>query len=64
MSKPRTDNFWDKEAWERGVEFERERIIKLLEKYEVVGSDPKTFDYIPHKELMNLIKGKNKWRND
>ena len=60
MSKPRNDNFWDKEAWERGVEFERERIIKLLEKYEIGGSNPETFDYIRHEELIALIKGENK----
>ena len=39
MSKPRTDNAWDKEAWERGVEFERERIIKLLTDLNVIRRD-------------------------
>ena len=39
---------------------ERERIIKLLEQLEVVGSDPETADYIWTEQLIALIKGENK----
>lgn len=37
-----------------------ERIIKLLEKYEAGGSDPDTYDHIPHEQLIALIKGEQK----
>lgn len=43
-------------AFEQGVKTERERIIKLLEKLEAVGSDPTTFDYIDNIGLIALIK--------
>jgi hypothetical protein len=43
-----------------GVKHAEERIIKLLEKYEVGGSYPDTYNYIPHEQLIALIKGEQK----
>jgi hypothetical protein len=43
-----------------GVKHAEERIIKLLEKYEAGGSDPDTYHYIPHEQLIALIKGEQK----
>jgi hypothetical protein len=48
------------EGMEAGGEIEQERIIKLLEKYEAGGSDPDTYDYIPHEQLIALIKGEQR----
>jgi hypothetical protein len=44
-------------GFQNGRKTEQERIIKLLEKYEVGGSDPDTYDHIPHEQLIVLIKG-------
>ena len=42
---------------EEAAQLERERIIKLLEELEAVGSDPNTLDYINTQGLIALIKG-------
>lgn len=42
--------------WAHGVKYEQQRIIKLLEEMEAVGSHPSTFDYISNKQLIALIK--------
>jgi len=46
--------------FDAGIQVEQERIIKLLEKYEVGGSYPDTYNYIPHEQLIALIKGEQK----
>ena len=56
MNEPRDDNAWDKKAWERGVEFERERIIKLLDEA-LIYDEPVV---IERDRLIALIKGENK----
>ena len=50
----------DFELIRKVVKTEQERIIKLLEQLEAVGSDPDTADYIWTEELIALIKGENK----
>lgn len=47
----------EKDLLKYGRSQERERIIKLLEELEAVGSDPVTFDYKSTAELIALIKG-------
>jgi len=42
-------------AYAMGVAAERERIIKLLEKFEASGNDVITSEYIPTEELIGFI---------
>lgn len=54
-------SFEQKQYWLKGVEYERERIIKLLESVPAL----KSFSYSNceqtlHEQLVELIKGENK----
>ena len=53
-------NSMTKVAFQTGVLMEQRRILKLLEDFEVVGSDPITADFVETPELLELIKGENK----
>ena len=53
-------NKWIHRSYEIGKREERERIIKLLEELEAVGSNPLTGLYLNTTSLIAVIKGENK----
>lgn len=53
-------NKWIHRSYEIGKREERERIIKLLEELEAVGSDTLTGLYLDTTKLIAVIKGENK----